>query len=249
MHGRIKMYNADKGYGFIIGEDGNDYFFHISKVKSVDMPETGLKVDFELDRNEKGLFASDVHITMVNGGRFIKLGNVRLKANNIKDYGISEKEVYYQKVYQWRYREGSSKLDKFFGTRYIDYIDTGEWYEINERRFNSIASGDESYYHVMKAKKGECIGRYYEYYDSFDSYNNVSADIYAPYDGVFDLNDSKYNWHLTKRNQKAGRGDVMKVTEEYLYITTYQGDNYVFNKSQADFNIHEKFKEIDEQLI
>ena len=39
MNRRIKMYQANKGYGFIIGEDSNDYFFHVSQVKSVDSPE------------------------------------------------------------------------------------------------------------------------------------------------------------------------------------------------------------------
>ncbi|WP_296154502.1 cold-shock protein [Ruminococcus sp.] len=28
MRGRIKRFIEDKGYGFITGEDGQDYFFH-----------------------------------------------------------------------------------------------------------------------------------------------------------------------------------------------------------------------------
>ena len=30
MKGTVKMFNKEKGYGFIRGEDGKDYFFHYS---------------------------------------------------------------------------------------------------------------------------------------------------------------------------------------------------------------------------
>ena len=31
MKGKVKCYSPDKKYGFIIGEDGKDYFVHASK--------------------------------------------------------------------------------------------------------------------------------------------------------------------------------------------------------------------------
>ena len=34
MNGKTKWFNTRKGYGFIVGEDGNEYFAHYSKVKS-----------------------------------------------------------------------------------------------------------------------------------------------------------------------------------------------------------------------
>ena len=30
MTGKVKMFNKEKGYGFIHGEDNKDYFFHYS---------------------------------------------------------------------------------------------------------------------------------------------------------------------------------------------------------------------------
>ena len=30
MKGTVKMFNKEKGYGFIHAEDGRDYFFHYS---------------------------------------------------------------------------------------------------------------------------------------------------------------------------------------------------------------------------
>lgn len=42
MQGTIKFYKIDKGYGFIAGDDGKDYYFHISDV--VDrIPEVTMK--------------------------------------------------------------------------------------------------------------------------------------------------------------------------------------------------------------
>ncbi|NLJ57590.1 MAG: hypothetical protein GX339_01970 [Tissierellia bacterium] len=141
------------------------------------------------------------------------------------------------------------KIRLILGIQYTDYYDTGEWYEISKKRFEKIAAGSERYYHVMKAKKGEIIGRYYSYYCPGNSDLNEADDLIAPYDGRFDLNDSKYGWQLTSKNNKAVRCDVKKTMEEYLYITTYQGDNYVFYESQANFNIHDKLEEIDEILL
>ena len=33
MKGKVKWFNADKGFGFIRGEDGNSYFIHASKLR------------------------------------------------------------------------------------------------------------------------------------------------------------------------------------------------------------------------
>ena len=32
MLGKVKWFNDKKGFGFISGEDGNDYFLHFSKI-------------------------------------------------------------------------------------------------------------------------------------------------------------------------------------------------------------------------
>ena len=60
--GTVKWFNADKGFGFITQEGGNDLFVHYSEIqgsgyKSLD---EGDKVEFEVTEGRKGLQASAV---------------------------------------------------------------------------------------------------------------------------------------------------------------------------------------------
>jgi CspA family cold shock protein len=62
MEGTVKWYNFKKGYGFIEGEDGEDYFVHFTAVpKGVSLREND-KVSFEPTENEKGKQASNVQL-------------------------------------------------------------------------------------------------------------------------------------------------------------------------------------------
>jgi len=60
MEGTIKWYNFRKGYGFVEGEDGEDYFVHFTAVpKDVKIMEND-KVSFDPTENEKGKQASNL---------------------------------------------------------------------------------------------------------------------------------------------------------------------------------------------
>ena len=93
MKGRVKMFNQDKGYGFILGDDKYDYFFHVSEVKSMDMPTSNSIVEFEESSSEKGRKAINIKVVQKfeQKPEFINLGKHRIKINKIKEYSVSKK--------------------------------------------------------------------------------------------------------------------------------------------------------------
>lgn len=59
--GRIKTYKEDRGFGFIIPDDGGaDLFFHISKVRGIERPEQGMAVRYQVADSPKGSNAVNV---------------------------------------------------------------------------------------------------------------------------------------------------------------------------------------------
>ncbi|MBQ8142510.1 MAG: cold shock domain-containing protein [Bacilli bacterium] len=62
MKGTVKKFDKEKGYGFITGEDGKDYFFHYSQLnmEGFKTAEVGQKVDYEETSSEKGLRANNI---------------------------------------------------------------------------------------------------------------------------------------------------------------------------------------------
>jgi CspA family cold shock protein len=64
MTGTIKNINKDKGYGFILGENGAEYFFHRSALKNITMDELekGRQVAFEDAEGTKGPRAEDIFV-------------------------------------------------------------------------------------------------------------------------------------------------------------------------------------------
>lgn len=62
MEGTVKWFNRIKGFGFIQGEDGKDYFVHHSAVQEGAFLREGDKVSFELTKTDKGMQAKDVKL-------------------------------------------------------------------------------------------------------------------------------------------------------------------------------------------
>lgn len=62
MKGKVKMFNKEKGYGFIRAEDGTDVFFHYSALvmDNYKTAEEGELVEFDVDNSDRGLRASNV---------------------------------------------------------------------------------------------------------------------------------------------------------------------------------------------
>jgi CspA family cold shock protein len=58
----VKWFNAEKGYGFISVEDGNDVFVHFSAIQGEGFKtlEEGQAVEFEITEGNRGPQASNV---------------------------------------------------------------------------------------------------------------------------------------------------------------------------------------------
>jgi CspA family cold shock protein len=54
--GKVKWFNAKKGYGFIASDEGQDVFVHFSEVQSDGYRtlDEGQSVEFEIDNDQRG---------------------------------------------------------------------------------------------------------------------------------------------------------------------------------------------------
>ena len=62
MQGKVKWFNAEKGYGFLEREDGGDVFVHFSAIKAEGFKslEEGQAVEFDIVEGDRGPQAANV---------------------------------------------------------------------------------------------------------------------------------------------------------------------------------------------
>lgn len=230
MKGYVRHVNNEKGYGFIEGDDG-DYFFHITNTANKTLPEISSAVTFTPDKNEKGKLAKDVKVVEAKNNKFIAFDGVRIKASNIKNYGISSKQTG-RDIYQRLYLEGEAKYKtKFtvflFGER-VQVKPLDEWYLIAKNTIKDIKDFATSSY-VDK--------------DGLRHFNRMTYKLIKQRDGrIIDGEHLIYLAHEDDFKSEPVYGD-------YLYVTTFQGDNYTFTDGKVGFNVHKKLSEIDSVML
>ncbi|RYG74327.1 cold shock domain-containing protein [Lentibacillus lipolyticus] len=64
MTGTVKWFNAEKGFGFIEREEGNDVFVHFSAINQDGFKtlEDGQNVEFEIVEGNRGPQAANVNV-------------------------------------------------------------------------------------------------------------------------------------------------------------------------------------------
>jgi CspA family cold shock protein len=65
MFGTVKWFNADKGFGFIEREGGDDVFVHFSAIQSEGYKslDEGQRVEFDIEKGQRGPQAANVRIS------------------------------------------------------------------------------------------------------------------------------------------------------------------------------------------
>lgn len=253
MRGRIKRYFSDKGYGFIVGEDGVDYYFHISNVRTAVQITQGSIVEFDVVRvnDKKNDKAVNIKVAEVKNRKlFIEIGNTRLKLSNIKDYGIGSDGP-------------NTRLDEVCVNIYIEkYIKKNDIFDYIHDAF----CGDYKY---EKTRMAIPI--------SIEEYNNIIEESEKCRNSIYFIEPPKaYAINSSFDLSKDIRSQIFRAHERnlikedftlkydehhYLYITTHQGDNYVFYENgyykndsgkwvynYAKFDIYEKVNELDSLL-
>tara|TARA_Y100000310_G_scaffold343359_1_gene450591 strand:+ start:185 stop:448 length:264 start_codon:yes stop_codon:yes gene_type:complete len=87
MEGKVKWYNRKKGYGFIEGEDGEEYFVHYTSLDKDTFIRDNDRVSFEPGESDKGKQANNV--VLLQKGSEIASSE---EASQEQDSEVSEEE-------------------------------------------------------------------------------------------------------------------------------------------------------------
>lgn len=217
MRGRIKRFIEDKGYGFITGEDGQDYFFHISQVRDMVEIKNYMIVNFDIADGKKGKNAVNIRVSEQNNtSKFVTCGGTNIRLNNIKQYGLGKYPVLYEKVFK-------------------EYIVCN----VNASFLERLLIGSEEKKYKFEGEWSACWLEISE--EDVDRFiNDDMTSVYA----------RKSNGELTHDTSlRKKRRDVYKVEyKKYLYITTYQNDNFKFKETEVNFDVVEKYNEINNAM-
>ncbi len=59
MKGKVKMFNTERGFGFITGDDGKDVYVHTTAIAGGAALSVGDAVEYEVETSDRGLRAKN----------------------------------------------------------------------------------------------------------------------------------------------------------------------------------------------
>lgn len=257
MRGRIKRFIEDKGYGFITGEDGQDYFFHISQVRDMVEIKNYMIVNFDIADGKKGKNAVNIRVSEQNNtSKFVTCGGTNIRLNNIKQYGLGKYPVLYEKVFKeyivCNVRDSFLEL-LFKGSDEKRYKFEGEWYYHGEIPISDVpyfTNNDDSVLDNYTVIRGsDNIKRFKEsFLYECDSLQN--ADFTCKMGTMETLVRKKNEIEPSRCSDFCKeRSEIFRVEyRKYLYITTYQQDNFKFKETEVNFDVVEKYNEINDAM-
>jgi len=62
MNGKIKFFNESKGFGFIISEDNDEYFMHITGINDGATLSENDEVSFDTEEGDRGIKAVNISL-------------------------------------------------------------------------------------------------------------------------------------------------------------------------------------------
>ena len=62
MKGKVKFFNGTKGFGFIAGDDGTDYFVHLTAISDGSRLRENDPVVFDVEQSDRGPKAVNVRL-------------------------------------------------------------------------------------------------------------------------------------------------------------------------------------------
>jgi hypothetical protein len=185
---------------------------------------------------------SKVGATPMNENQsFIVFGDSRIKLSNIKNYGINTESIYYQKVYVKKTTKKKESILFFNWTSTKDeWVYEGHKVNICESDYNKAISSfthDTSVvYKLGYFSKGDKCLVFSTLYVQGEPVGKDYVEKAAPEDGVYQF------------NEKATKEDFLTENEKYIYITTYQNDNFKFYSKDMVGSLENKLSELDKYL-
>lgn len=199
MTGTIKTFSTEKGFEFIKGDNGKDYFFHKNNVKNKDLISDEALVNFEEKATPKGYSAINIKIE---------------KQSNIEKYNVPE-TIFVSKEGKVNGWETIEKSDWFISGGSINSPDEAKRLMLERAKMiGANAVINMTYNKTTGEEPGTGTGTHYF---SIHHFNGVAVSI-----GKKNLNGSKTKEELTIINKKA------PVLKEYLKNKTESSENKTY---------------------